>query len=335
MGNTIIKIDPKEYGLEESKAADIAVQFKPMLDKMVELEAEYNEVIKLPISDPASAKKAKELRLKYVKVRTGTSDIHKQQKAFYLAGGRFIDGWKNAQLFASQGIEEKLEEIEKYAERMEAQRIADLQTKRADQLIHYEVANVDQLQLGSMSEDVWSAFFTGVVTKYDERKEAERKAEEDRKERERKDAEEREAQRKENARLKKEADDREAQIKNDREEADRKLAAERKKADDKLAAERKEAQKKIYEERKERDRLQKYLDYKRKDDERKEEERLAQIEAEAAKGEPEKMADLLIKLDEITKSYQFKSKKFKAIHASITELIGKTVAYGKSKCNTH
>jgi hypothetical protein len=48
-----------------------------------------------------------------MKIRTATLDIHKKQKAFYLAGGKFVDGWKNAQHFASMGKEEKLEEIEK------------------------------------------------------------------------------------------------------------------------------------------------------------------------------------------------------------------------------
>ena len=129
-----------------------------MLDKMIELEKEFNEITKLPIEEKSTSLKAKELRLKYVKVRTGTADIHKQQKAFYLAGGRFVDGWKNAQLFASQGIEEKLEEIEKYAENTERQRIAQLQSEREGALTQYEVENISSLNLGLMSDDVWKSF---------------------------------------------------------------------------------------------------------------------------------------------------------------------------------
>ena len=63
-----VKINPADFGIEESKAKQIQEQFQPMLDKMVELEKEANEVFKMPISK-ASAK-AKEVRLKYVKVRT-------------------------------------------------------------------------------------------------------------------------------------------------------------------------------------------------------------------------------------------------------------------------
>ena len=85
----LVKINASEYGLEEIKAQQIEAQFKPMLEKMSALEREYNEVIKLEVSGETCAK-AKELRLKYVKVRTGTAAIHTQQKAFYLAGGRYV-----------------------------------------------------------------------------------------------------------------------------------------------------------------------------------------------------------------------------------------------------
>ena len=104
---SLVKIDASEFGIEESKAKQIQEQFQPMLDKMVNLEKQANEVFKLPIE--TASVKAKEVRLQYVKVRTGTAEIHKEQKAFYLQAGRFVDGWKNAQLFASQGIDPQLD----------------------------------------------------------------------------------------------------------------------------------------------------------------------------------------------------------------------------------
>ena len=58
MSTEIVKLNPSEFGIEDSKAADIAAQFKPMLDKMVELENEYNEVIALPIELASTAKKS-------------------------------------------------------------------------------------------------------------------------------------------------------------------------------------------------------------------------------------------------------------------------------------
>lgn len=207
MDTEIVKIDPKEYGIEDTKAADIQAQFKPMLDKMVELESDYNEVLNLPVEEKETAKKARELRLKYMKIRTATLDIHKKQKAFYLAGGRFVDGWMNAQKFASLGKEEKLEEIEKYAENLEKQRLAELQQSRMEQLAPYEVENLDSLNLSGMADNVWENFLAGSKANY----EAKKKAEQDAKEAEAKRLQEEEAERErvrlENERLKKEAEE--------------------------------------------------------------------------------------------------------------------------------
>ena len=176
----IVKIDSAQYGLTETKAKEIEAMFKPMLDKMVELEDEFNQIAGLEITEE-TCYKARELRLKYVKVRTGTANIHRELKAFYLNGGRFVDGWKNAQMFASQGIEEKLSAIENHYENLEKERIAALQEKRAGEIAKYEVDYIPD-NLGLMPDDVWSNFLLGTKTNYETRKEAEKKAEEERQE---------------------------------------------------------------------------------------------------------------------------------------------------------
>lgn len=294
MTTEIVKLDPKQYGIEESKAADIAAQFKPMLDKMVELETEYNEVVALPIEEAATP--ARNLRLKYVKVRTGTDKIHKEQKAFYLSAGRFVDGWKNAQLFASEGIEKKLEDIELYAANKEKERIAELQAARELELQPYEVENVSSLQLGTMAESVWNNFLAGTKQGYENKKEAERIVEEQRLaaiEAERIRIEE---QRLENERLKKEAEEKEAALQAERllaeqkrkameetarierEAAEKKLAAERAESERKLQAERKAAADKLAKEQEAARKLAAELQAK-KDAEAAEAARLAKIEA--------------------------------------------------------
>jgi hypothetical protein len=234
MTTELIKVDAKEYGIEESKAADIAAQFKPMLDKMIELETEYNEVIALPIE--SAGPQAKSLRLKYVKVRTGTENIHKDQKAFYLAAGRFVDGWKNAQLFAAQGIESKLEQIENYAINLENERIERLRTEREKILAKYEV-DTSGIGLGRMTQQVFDNFLLGVKTAYENRIEAERIAEEQRQAAIEAERLRIENQRIENERLKKEAEEREAVLAQERKKADE----ERKAAEAKLKAEKDEA----------------------------------------------------------------------------------------------
>ena len=103
---SLVKIDASEFGIEESKAKQIQEQFQPMLDKMVNLEKQANEVFKLPI-ETASAK-AKEVRLQYVKVRTGTAEIHKEQKAFYLQAGRFVSKIDTPKVIMDLGVQEGL-----------------------------------------------------------------------------------------------------------------------------------------------------------------------------------------------------------------------------------
>ena len=174
----IVKIDASEYGLSETKAAEVSAMFRPMLDKMEELETEFNRVAEMAAGEitPEVTKAAKEVRLQYVKVRTGTAKIHKELKAFYLQGGRFVDGWKNAQIMASQGKEDKLKEIEEHFERIEAARIERLQDERAEELSKYQDENIPA-NLGSMEQAVWANFFAGAKTNYQNRLEAERKAE--------------------------------------------------------------------------------------------------------------------------------------------------------------
>ncbi len=299
----LVKINPADYGLEESKAKQISDMFKPMLNKMVDLEKEYNEIPKDEINESV-CDRAKELRLKYVKVRTGTAEIHKELKQFYLQGGRFVDGWKNAQLMASQGIEENLMSIEKHYENIERGRINKLQELRTIELEKYEVESIPD-SLGSMQEDVWKNFLAGTKMNYDAVKEAERKAEQERIEAERKVKAEQERIRKENEQLKKEA-----------EEKERKRIAEEKAHE----AEMKKAQA-------EKDRIEKELNDKRIAEEKAEADRLAKIEAEKAKGDEDKITDLINDLNALGTKYTFQSEANRKMYAETIASLDKIIAH--------
>jgi len=268
MDSAIVKINPADYGLEESKAKLIEMAFKPMIDKMVELEKEFNQIIKLPIAIE-TCNQAHELRLQYVKVRTGTAAIHKKVKAYYRAGGLFVDGWKNAQIFASHGIELRLQAREDHYKNIEKTRIARLQEERSNALIPYDPGFTPET-LGEMPNEIWSNYFNGVKLAYNERKKAEQKAKEERIAQEKAEKAERQRIREENERLKEEATERErveAIDKRKREKADatrkRKMDRERKAFQAKLEKEeniRKEEagiyQKKLQDEIAERERLE-------------------------------------------------------------------------------
>ena len=180
----IVKVNASDYGLDSTKAQEIESMFTPMLEKMKALEGEYNQILKLEIS-PETCAQAKELRLKYVKVRTATAEIHKNLKDFYLKGGRFVDGWKNAQLFASQQIEETLKKTETHYEILEAERKEKLKTERTA-LIQQYVQDVNTFMLAEMSEDAFQLLLAGSKHQYEMRIAAEKKAEEERIEQENK-----------------------------------------------------------------------------------------------------------------------------------------------------
>lgn len=334
---TEITVDPKEFGIEETKAAQIAAQFKPMLDKMVELEKEYNEIITLPIEDKETGKKAKELRLKYVKVRTGTAEIHKAQKEFYLKAGRYVDGWKNTQAFASEGIETKLESIEKHFENLEKQRIADLQNERVELLKPFDVDG-SMMQLGTMTEDVWTNYLIGTKLGYEQRIAAEKQAELDRLEAIRKEAEASEAQRLENERLKAEAAKRELEIQAERAEALRLQGIENAKRAAEAEAQRKEnerikaeANKKIEAERKERERLENELREKQAAELKAKQEAEAKAEAELSKGDNDKFQSLINDMEALKIKYSFKSKKYKTYQEGVNISLDKIINWAIAK----
>jgi len=163
----LVKIDHKEYGITESKASEIHSLFVPMLNKMVDLEGEYNDITSQEVTEDL-CKQAKALRNKYVKVRTGTAEIHKKLKEFYLNGGRFVDGFKRAQITASEGIEDKLKEIETHFEKIEAKRIEKIGNERIDILsVYMDRELLDCKSLAEMGDDVFEAYKSAKKTAFE------------------------------------------------------------------------------------------------------------------------------------------------------------------------
>jgi colicin import membrane protein len=245
--STDLVLSPKEFGIEEAKATVIEQSFLPKIVERDGLISVYENILTKEINKDV-CNEAATLRKKLVKVRTGIADIHKTEKAFYLASGRYVDALKNKHTLPIEQMEEKLSEIEKYYENQEKERIASLQDYREALLAPYEVENVSTLDLGTMSETVWQAFLSGTETQFNQRKEAERITEEQRLAAIEAEKQRMEEQRIENERLKKEAEEiaklrAEEQEKADaeRKAAEEMLKAEREKAEAILAAERAEA----------------------------------------------------------------------------------------------
>ena len=239
----LILIDSEKYGIEQNKATELVGNLPQILSERAELVPQFNEIIKLDINDSQTAKKAAELRKLIKNNRTKGIEVwHKTTKDYFLKGGQFVDAIKRKERAENERMEEALEQIEKHQENLEKERIAKLQREREGMLLAYEVENLTTLNLGTMNDDVFDSFLSASKQKFNDKKEAERKAEEERIAREKAEEAERERIKIENERLKEE---REQKEKIERELAEKK-AAEELKEKERIAAEekaRKEAEK--------------------------------------------------------------------------------------------
>lgn len=211
-----------DYGLEESSAQNVKAMFQPMLDKMVELEVEFNKIMALPKESSEAQQAATELHKVYVKTRTGTKAIHEKLKKFYLDGGRYVDAFLNVQKFASAEKEEKLEEYKNYYKIQQQLALDKLNEEREALIKPYMDGIPDGIILGAMQEDVWNSFFFAQKTMFEQRIERKRIEEEERVAAEKKAIEDQKIKDAEAARIKKELDAKNKQI-----EAEKKIREER------------------------------------------------------------------------------------------------------------
>lgn len=168
----VLIVDPAEYGLDLAKGKEVETQFLPVIVERDSLAVEYTALVGKEIT-PAVEKEAKELRLKLVKIRTQTDAIHKTQKAFFLAAGRYIDAWRNKTNVIVEQMEEKLKEIEITSERARVAIMEKLESDRMAELAMY--TDFPAQGLAFMPEEVYQNYLVGVKISYERRKEAEEK----------------------------------------------------------------------------------------------------------------------------------------------------------------
>lgn len=203
MKNELEKVNPQEFGLEQVQAETIEQAFLPKIAERDGYAVIYEQLITKELT-PETCKQARELRLKLVKTRTGIAEIHKTQKAYYLAAGKFCDAWKNKETLPVEQMEEKLGSMENHFENIEKARIAALQVERLKEVS--EFTEHPASDLGNMQDEVYSAYLQGLKVSYTAKKEAELKAEQERLTKEKAEKEEQEKIKLENERLKKEAE---------------------------------------------------------------------------------------------------------------------------------
>lgn len=176
MKTELVVINPREYGLEEKQAEKMTSGLAVVLTERKALEGIYNAVIAKELN-AETFKEARELRLKVQKNRTtGIEAWHKTNKAFYLAGGRFVDAYKNKEVIINEQMEERLLEIEKYEEKLASDLKAKLKAERLALLEPFEV-DTQYVSIEEMTEDQFNGFLNtnkvAFETKIEQQKQAE------------------------------------------------------------------------------------------------------------------------------------------------------------------
>ena len=332
--NELEKIKPEEFGLQESEVVIIEQAFMPKIVERDALKTVYEDLLIQEIT-PELCKEAKSLRLKLVKIRTGIAEIHKSQKAYFLAAGKFVDAWKNKETLPVTQMEENLTIIEEHYERIEAEKVKTLQAERALELSKYEAEFIPET-LGELTEQVWSNFLLGTKVAFEQKKEGERlriEAEEKRIQEEKAEQERIKAEN-EALKIKIEAERIEAEkaaeaAKLEREQAEAKAAAERKEAAEKLEAEQKAAREAAEKAAAEKAALEAELEAKAAAERKAIEEKETALQAELLKGDSDKFGDLIKDLETLKTKYSFKSAVNKKKYADVGILLEKIINHIK------
>jgi hypothetical protein len=321
--NELEKIKPEEFGLQESEVVIIEQAFMPKIVERDALKTVYEDLLIQEIT-PELCQKAKSLRLKLVKIRTGIAEIHKSQKAYFLAAGKFVDAWKNKEMLPVTEMEENLEAIEQHYARIEAEKIKALQEERASEMQKFE-ADFIPSNLGELTDQVWQNFILGTKVAYEQKKEGERLRIEAEEKRIADEKVEQERIRLENERLKNEALAREKELEKERAKA----AEEKRKADKALAAEQELARKAAQKAAEEKAALERELAAKAAEEKRKADEAEANLQAELLKGDSDKFNDLIHDLENLKTKYTFKSEKNKTKYTDVGILLEKIINHIK------
>lgn len=182
MENTLVVSSVRELQeIEQSKAAQIAQAFTPMSTLLADFEENFNKIISESENGITEdlTKKAKRLRLDIGKIRIETGKIKDKQKEDIKLLDKAIMGVHNFLVLAVKEKEDKLSEIEKHFERIQAEKRAALQKERVELISEY-LTDASTRDLAGMDELVWDAFFTTCRRNHEERLAAEAKAEAER-----------------------------------------------------------------------------------------------------------------------------------------------------------
>lgn len=331
---------------ESDKKQEIAIKnaFTPMINERDLLSIQYDVLIQKELTEDLCIE-AKALRNKLVKIRTGIAEVHQTQKAFFLAGGKFVDSWKNKETKPVTQMETKLKEIENHFYKIEQEKQDNRLFERTALLSKFGGEITEDLRL--MSEEVFQPYYASKEKIYKQEQIAIKKQEEERLKKIEDEKAEQKRVKDENEKLKKERDAVAKKAKEEEEERKRVesirlekekkakavIEAERVKNENiRLAKEKvvRDAQNKVIEEEKQKTKdLEKEIQDKKDEDAKKAKEQEERLQTELNKGDTEKVKDLKNELQIIKNKFSFKSAKNKKMYESVGVLIDKVILFIK------
>ncbi len=171
MNTEIIKAS--DFGLESDKTKTIEEAFAPKIAERLELSKQYAQIITEEIT-PELVEKVKVLDKGLQKCEKGIFDVHKTQKAFFLAAGRFVDAWKNKETEPIKQMREQCKIVKNHYIEIERLKIEKLEIDRKTELSNFGLVEFPA-GLGSMEQGVYDGFLLITKNKF-EAAEIERKA---------------------------------------------------------------------------------------------------------------------------------------------------------------
>jgi hypothetical protein len=227
----------------------IAEQFSPIFLQADAVIADAKRLVVTDATQVSEMKAARQARLTLKDIRVRGGKVHKGLKADALKYTQTLDLVNRTLNSIIEPEEARLEDLEKFAERAEAKRKAELRANREAMLRPYEV-DTTYFNLAEMPESQFANLLNTSKTTHELRQEEARKAEEDHRAAEAARAAEEARVREENTRLRREAEEREAAT---RAERDRLEAEARKEREAREAAEAEARRARHEQERRERE----------------------------------------------------------------------------------
>jgi hypothetical protein len=195
-----------ESGLAIQEGEEIKKSYLPFLSQLAEIQSQAS---KINFESPSEIDEtiARELRLKTVKIRTGSKDLKDERKRGYLLRGNLEQAAYNLIEASCKLTEDVFVNVEKAREIAERKRKELLRIERTELLTSYVLPEMIGLYpLGEMSDEQFSELYRGLKTAHEMKLEAEKKSEEKRLAEIEADKKRQEEMRLENERLKKEAE---------------------------------------------------------------------------------------------------------------------------------